>query len=469
MLGLFESKGSKLATLIGQSLHGQILKGKERVGDDFMERLNSPFTSSYIYSFIAKSFDQANYDSDAMAGKHLKTICEGIWPGVITQLIEKDAARLELVNNLDDPRLSDEIREFKLLFESGRKRAESDVLLLAQGELPLGLFNFIVEGLSSSDVKSERGREERKRLRQEKMSTANLPVEPLQQVETQAGESDVIKIDVPDIGDFKDVPIIEVFVKKGDQVEEWDSLITLESDKATMDIPSPVSGVVDEIHVRVNDRVSEGQLIASVNPQGKKEDASLSVLNENELSPLIAAVALRINHAVEECGLTIMPGVVSKSIFVKAELLYYLLHMLDRVAFAEGGIELRDQVVDEATFQVIANFISDEGVSEDARDKLSNRMLDTFNERQETYGSCSIGGEFPSRGTVFFAYAFYVQREDGKTRRDDVDDILRGERDIADDEISDFPDPLEILEGHIKAVDLVTNLNFSGVLKNYND
>ena len=90
MLGLFESKGSKLATLIGQSLHAQILKGKERVGDDFIEHLNSPFTSSYIYSFIAKSFHQANYDSDAMVGKHLKTICEGIWPGVISQLIEKD-------------------------------------------------------------------------------------------------------------------------------------------------------------------------------------------------------------------------------------------------------------------------------------------------------------------------------------------------------------------------------------------
>ena len=152
MLGLFESKGSKLATLIGQSLHGQILNGKERVGDDFMDHLNSPFTSSYIYSFIAKSFDQANYDSDAMVGKHLKTICEGIWPGVISQLIEKDAARLELVNTLDDTlddtRLNDEIREFKLLFENGKKRAESDVLSQAQGEPPLGLFNYLVKGLN---------------------------------------------------------------------------------------------------------------------------------------------------------------------------------------------------------------------------------------------------------------------------------------------------------------------------------
>jgi pyruvate/2-oxoglutarate dehydrogenase complex dihydrolipoamide acyltransferase (E2) component len=52
----------------------------------------------------------------------------------------------------------------------------------------------------------------------------------------------VIKVNVPDVGDFKDIPVIEVLVKPGDQVQEEDSLLTLESDKATMDVPSPLNG-----------------------------------------------------------------------------------------------------------------------------------------------------------------------------------------------------------------------------------
>ena len=65
-------------------------------------------------------------------------------------------------------------------------------------------------------------------------------------------------VTVPDIGDFKDVEVIEVLVKAGDAVAKEQSLITLESDKATMEIPSPTAGVVKEIKVKVGDKVSEG-------------------------------------------------------------------------------------------------------------------------------------------------------------------------------------------------------------------
>ncbi len=71
-----------------------------------------------------------------------------------------------------------------------------------------------------------------------------------------------IEVKVPDIGDFKDIPVIEVFVKPGDTVKAEDSLITLESDKATMDVPSPAAGVVKELKVKLGDKVSEGTLIA---------------------------------------------------------------------------------------------------------------------------------------------------------------------------------------------------------------
>jgi pyruvate dehydrogenase E2 component (dihydrolipoamide acetyltransferase) len=74
----------------------------------------------------------------------------------------------------------------------------------------------------------------------------------------------IVEVKVPDIGDFKDVPIIELLVKVGDEVKAEDSLMTLESDKATMDVPSPVSGVVTELKVKVGDKVAEGVVLALV-------------------------------------------------------------------------------------------------------------------------------------------------------------------------------------------------------------
>src|SRR5437868_12155117 len=77
-----------------------------------------------------------------------------------------------------------------------------------------------------------------------------------------------IDVRVPDIGDFKDVPVIEVFVKPGDAVKPDDSLITLESDKATMDVPSPSAGVVKDLKLRVGDKVSEGGVILTLETDG---------------------------------------------------------------------------------------------------------------------------------------------------------------------------------------------------------
>jgi dihydrolipoamide dehydrogenase len=77
-----------------------------------------------------------------------------------------------------------------------------------------------------------------------------------------------MEVKVPDIGDFKDVPIIEVFVKPGDVVAAEDSLVTLESDKATMDVPAPAAGRVQEVRVKVGDKVSEGSLIVVLDTAG---------------------------------------------------------------------------------------------------------------------------------------------------------------------------------------------------------
>jgi len=82
--------------------------------------------------------------------------------------------------------------------------------------------------------------------------------------------SDSIQVKVPDIGDFENVPVIEVLVKAGDTVEKEQSLVTLESDKATMEIPSPVSGTVESVRVDLNDEVSEGDVLLII---ASREDA----------------------------------------------------------------------------------------------------------------------------------------------------------------------------------------------------
>jgi pyruvate dehydrogenase E2 component (dihydrolipoyllysine-residue acetyltransferase) len=73
-----------------------------------------------------------------------------------------------------------------------------------------------------------------------------------------------IEVKVPDIGDFTDVPVIEVFVKPGDSVKAEDSLVTLESDKATMDVPAPAAGTVKEMKVKLGDKLSEGVVILTL-------------------------------------------------------------------------------------------------------------------------------------------------------------------------------------------------------------
>jgi pyruvate dehydrogenase E2 component (dihydrolipoamide acetyltransferase) len=88
------------------------------------------------------------------------------------------------------------------------------------------------------------------------------PREPAAPAPTPSvGAAGAVPVKVPDIGDFKDVPVIEVFVKPGDAVKPEDPLVTLESDKATMDVPAPSAGVVKELKVKVGDKVSEGSVI----------------------------------------------------------------------------------------------------------------------------------------------------------------------------------------------------------------
>ena len=84
---------------------------------------------------------------------------------------------------------------------------------------------------------------------------------------------DTIEVKVPDIGDFKDIPVIEVLVKPGDSIKAEDPLISLESDKATMEVPSPAAGIVKELKLKVGDKVSEGTLVLTLEAQAAQPAA----------------------------------------------------------------------------------------------------------------------------------------------------------------------------------------------------
>ena len=86
--------------------------------------------------------------------------------------------------------------------------------------------------------------------------------------------SQIIEVKVPDIGDFDSVPVIDLFVKVGDTIKVDDAIATLESDKATMDVPSTVAGVVKEVLVQLGSKVSEGSLLIKVEAGGAAAEAA---------------------------------------------------------------------------------------------------------------------------------------------------------------------------------------------------
>ena len=92
-----------------------------------------------------------------------------------------------------------------------------------------------------------------------------------------------LEIKVPDIGDFKNVEIIEVLIKEGDQIKKNDPVLTLESDKSSVEVPSPFDGKISSIKVKVGDKVSKGSLIATLsNGDSSKGIDNKSILPETE-------------------------------------------------------------------------------------------------------------------------------------------------------------------------------------------
>ena len=113
--------------------------------------------------------------------------------------------------------------------------------------------------------------------------------------------SDAVAVEVPDIGDFSDVPIIEILVSPGDTVAVDDPLLTLESDKATMDVPAPFAGTVRELLVSIGDKVSEGAKLLTLAPEGGAEEStgSTAAAAASEGAPTEASAPEAIGSAAE--------------------------------------------------------------------------------------------------------------------------------------------------------------------------
>jgi pyruvate dehydrogenase E2 component (dihydrolipoamide acetyltransferase) len=104
--------------------------------------------------------------------------------------------------------------------------------------------------------------------------------------------SKLIEIHVPDIGDYSDVPVIELLVKVGDVIEKEQSVVTLESDKATMDVPSSHAGLVKEIKVKVGDLISEGALVLVIESSDAASSSPAPSAPAPQAAPAIPPVAV---------------------------------------------------------------------------------------------------------------------------------------------------------------------------------
>ena len=100
---------------------------------------------------------------------------------------------------------------------------------------------------------------------------------------------------VPNIGDFKDVEVIEVLVKAGQKIKKNDSLITIESDKSSVEVPSTSDGVIEKINMKIGDKVSEGDLILTVDKESKT-DVKVQPLQKNKVrNSIILKISLNSN------------------------------------------------------------------------------------------------------------------------------------------------------------------------------
>jgi len=171
--------------------------------------------------------------------------------------------------------------------------------------------------------------------------------------------SNTTEIKIPDIGDFDEVEVIEVLVAEGDEIAEEQSLITVESDKASMEIPSSTSGIVKSVKVKVGDKVSEGAVILEVEPAGAKapaqEDKAPAPADTAAPPASAAAPAAQAQAAEQEAapaaegGETVMVEVPDIGDATDVEVIEILVNVGDQVAAEQSLITVES---DKASMEV---------------------------------------------------------------------------------------------------------------------
>ena len=161
-----------------------------------------------------------------------------------------------------------------------------------------------------------------------------------------SGASQTIEVTVPDIGDAADVDVIEILVSVGDEVQAEDGLITLETDKATMDVPCPQAGKVVELKVKEGDKVSEGSLVLLLEVGGAAEASASAPAAEAAPAPAAAPVAEASAPAADEEIEVTVPDIGDAS---DVDVIEVLVSEGDTVAVEDGLITLE---TDKATMDV---------------------------------------------------------------------------------------------------------------------
>ncbi|MGH8725961.1 MAG: dihydrolipoyllysine-residue acetyltransferase [Burkholderiales bacterium] len=170
---------------------------------------------------------------------------------------------------------------------------------------------------------------------------------------------------VPDIGDFKEVEVIEVLVKPGDAVSKEQSLITLESDKATMEIPSPSAGVVRELKLKIGDKVSKGSPILVLDEKGNGETAPEEKLRPE---PAKSAPPQRAEKAPAPAGGAMTVPVPDIGDFKEIEVIEVLVKVGDAVTKEQSLITLES---DKATMEIPSPAA---GVVQDLKVKVGDKV-----------------------------------------------------------------------------------------------
>jgi len=150
-------------------------------------------------------------------------------------------------------------------------------------------------------------------------------------VEGQSPSTTIVELTVPDIGDFSDIPVIEVLIKAGDEIAKEQSVVTLESDKASMEVPATASGTVQDVRVKVGDKVAKGTVLATV---------AVKAASASSIAAAPAAAAVAPAPAAAVAPAAVIPSVASNASAVEGQTAIHASPSIRRFA-RELGVDLR--------------------------------------------------------------------------------------------------------------------------------